>query len=92
MYDTWIRAAAAQRGWCLMAASKEIYDTKLLVVVETGETKNGKAVTKNLSFSKIRVDATGEQLLAAGAGIASLQSHALSTLRVNELYDLKEEA
>ncbi len=73
-----------------MAAIKTIVDAKLLVVVETGETKNGRALTKNLSFSKIKTDATGEELLAAGSAIASLQTRTLSGIKVNEAYTLAE--
>lgn len=73
-----------------MAATKNIVDAKLLVVVETGETKNGKALTKSLSFSKIKTDATGEELLAAGNAISSLQVRALAGIKVNEAYTLTE--
>ena len=73
-----------------MAAIKTIVDAKLLVVVETGETKNGKALTKNLSFSKIKTDATGDELLTAGTAISSLQSRTLSGVKVNEIYTLAE--
>lgn len=65
-----------------MAVQKTTTDVKLLVAVETDEMKNGKPVTKNLSFSKIKLDATDDELMAAGKAIANLQTHALSSVNV----------
>lgn len=73
-----------------MAVTKTCTDIKLLVGVETDETKNGKAVTKNLSFSRIKTDATDEQLLAAGQAIAGFQTHDLSGVTVREDNALSE--
>lgn len=64
-----------------MAVERLTTDLKLQVRVETGDTKNGKAVLKNLNFNKIRADATREELLAAGEAIAGLQSLTLSEIR-----------
>lgn len=67
-----------------MATNRTTTDLKFLVEVETDETKNGKPVTKNLSFSKIKLDATDDQLMAAGQAIAGLQTHTLSGVNVRE--------
>ena len=67
-----------------MAAVKTTKDVKLLVEVETEETKNGKPVTKSLSFSKIKLDASGDELLAAGQAIANLQTYTLAGVNVRE--------
>lgn len=73
-----------------MAVTRTTTDVKLLVEVETDETKNGKAVTKNLSFSKIKLDATDAELLTAGTAIAALQTHSLSAVNVRDDSTLSE--
>ena len=75
-----------------MAVVKTIQDRKLIVVVATGETKNGKSLTKNMTFSKIKYDASDEALLAAGKAIASLQTRDLDSLKLNEYHSLAEDA
>lgn len=74
-----------------MAVVKTLNDRKLIVVVSTGETKNGKDLTKNMTFSKIKNDASDEALLAAGKAIASLQTRDLAGLNLNEYHSLLEE-
>lgn len=64
-----------------MAVDRLTVDMKLQVQVETGDTKNGKAVLKNLNYNKIRADATKEELIEAGEAIAGLQSLPLSAIR-----------
>ncbi len=79
-----------QKGRHTMAAVKTLNDRKLIVVVSTGETKNGKDLTKNMTFSKIKNDATDEALLTAGKAIASLQTRDLASLKLNEYHSLTE--
>lgn len=73
-----------------MAVKRTTKDLKLLVEVETDEMKNGKAVTKKLSFSKIRLDATDEELLAAGKAVGNLQTRTLSGVDIREDSGLSE--
>ena len=61
-----------------ISTSKTI-DMKLQVRVE--DVSSGTSKVKNLSFSKIKVSATADELYAAGNAIASLQSRPLSGLR-----------
>lgn len=73
-----------------MAAIKTITDVKLLVEVEKTDDKTGKPTTKKLSFSKIKTDATNDQLLAAGKAIANLQTNPLEGVGVREDAKLAE--
>ena len=62
-----------------MATTSKTIDMKLQVRVE--DASSGTSKVKNLSFSKIKVSATADELYAAGNAIASLQSRPLSGLR-----------
>ncbi len=67
-----------------MAAVKTTTDMKLLVEVEVLDDKTGKTKSKNLSFSKINMESTDDQLLAAGKAISNLQTNALESIKVRE--------
>lgn len=73
-----------------MAAIKTITDVRLLVEVEKLDEKTGKSGTKKLSFSKIKTDATNDELLAAGKAIANLQTNTLEGVGVREDSKLAE--
>lgn len=73
-----------------MAATKNMTDIKLLVIVENGTTGTGRKATKNLSFSQIKITATDDQLMDAGKAIAGLLSSSLSGIRLINTYDLTE--
>lgn len=67
-----------------MAVTKTLTDIKLRLVLETDETKNGKAVTKNWNLHKINPSATDEQLFAAAEALAGLQTLTLSDINTVE--------
>jgi hypothetical protein len=73
-----------------MAINKNRTDSKIVVRVENGTSASGAKNIKNLNYSSIRLDATDEQLLAAGKAISELQSKVLSAIRVVETYDMSE--
>ena len=74
-----------------MAATKKLYDIKLQVRVENGTTTTGAKALKSLNLNQIKLDATADQLLAAGeAVVAYLQSQTLSGIRVIDSYDLAD--
>lgn len=72
-----------------MATIKKLSDVKLQVRVE--DDSSGSTKVKNLSFSKIKMTATDEELLAAGTAIADLQSRPLTGVRSVVTGDLMEE-
>lgn len=71
-----------------MAAIKTRIDTKLGISLDTGETKNGKAVLRSVTFSKVKNDATADQLLAAGNALGTLSKGDLDGVKVSEVYTL----
>lgn len=71
-----------------MAAVKTKVDTRIVLGLDTGESKNGAAVKRSYTFSKVKLDATDDQLLAAGNALASLRKESLDSVKVNEVYDL----
>lgn len=73
-----------------MAATKKLYDIKLQVRVENGTTTTGSKALKSLNLNQIKLDATADQLLAAGEAVAHLQSQTLSGIRVIDSYDLAD--
>lgn len=75
-----------------MAAVKTRVDTRLSVAMTTGETKNGKDLTRTISLSSVRNDATDEELLAAGRAVGTLADKDLAGVKVSETYTLTEGA
>lgn len=73
-----------------MAATKKLYDIKLQVRVENGTMTTGAKALKSLNLNQIKLDATADQLLAAGEAVAHLQSQTLSGIRVIDSYDLAD--
>lgn len=73
-----------------MAATKKLYDIKLQVRVENGTTTTDAKALKSLNLNQIKLDATADQLLAAGEAVAHLQSQTLSGIRVIDSYDLAD--
>ena len=73
-----------------MAAQKIITDLKLQVRVENGSTTSGAVTIKNINLNQIKLQATADELLAAGQGLANLQSSNLSGIRIIDTYDLAE--
>lgn len=73
-----------------MAAVKNKIDNKMLIRVENGTTSSGAKAIKSLSYTQLRVDATDDQLMAAGKAIADLQTKPLTGIRVVETYDMTE--
>lgn len=73
-----------------MAATKNMTDIKLLVIVENGTTASGKKATKNISFNQIKLSARGDELLDAGKAVAGLLSTSLSGMRMVNTYDLTD--
>ncbi len=71
-----------------MAAQEMMKSVKLIVQVEGDTTSTGKTATKNLTFNKVILDATPDQLVAAGKAIASLQTRPLMGLRKDSSADL----
>lgn len=73
-----------------MAAQKIITDLKLQVRVENGTTVSGGVTLKNINLNQIKLQATADELLAAGQGLANLQASNLSGIRIIDTYDLAE--
>ena len=73
-----------------MAATKNMTDVKLLVIVENGTTASGKKATKNISFNQIKLSAKDDELLDAGKAVAGLLSTSLSGMRLVNTYDLTD--
>lgn len=71
-----------------MAAVKTRVDTKLQISMDTGEVKNGKAVLRSVTFSKVKNDASADQLLAAGNAFGTLAKGDLDGVKVSEVYTL----
>lgn len=69
-----------------MATERTTLTRKLLVNVTSTETKGGitSEADKSLTFSRIKVTATDDQLLAAGNAIAALQVNGLNSISVTE--------
>ena len=72
-----------------MATKKNLVNVKLQVQVEDDST--GSTKLKNLSFSKIKLSVTDEDLLTAGNAIAELQTRNLSNVRSIVTGDLMSE-
>ncbi len=72
-----------------MTAKKKLIDVKLQVRVE--DESSGTSKIKNMSFSKIKLAATDEELLAAGTAISELQTRTLNGIRSVVTGDLGEE-
>lgn len=75
-----------------MAVLKALTDLKLQVSVLDGTTASGKAKSKNLNYSNIRLDATDEQLMAAGKAICGLTEYTLNGIHRIDTNDLSEGA
>lgn len=73
-----------------MAVTSTITNIKLQIQVETGDTKNGQPVLKNLNFNRIRSDANADQLMEAGKAIANLQTMTLSNINSISTNNLTE--
>lgn len=73
-----------------MAATKNMTDIKLLVIVENGTTASGKKATKNISFNQIKLSARDDELLDAGKAVAGLLSTSLAGMRLVNTYDLTD--
>lgn len=73
-----------------MAATKNMTDIKLLVIVENGTTASGKKATKNISFNQIKLNATDDELLDAGKAVAGLLATSLAGMRLVNTYDLTD--
>lgn len=73
-----------------MTLEKNRFDTKLVVRVENGTTSTGATAIKALNYSQVKVNASDEELYAAGKVIADLQARPLSGIRLVETYDVTE--
>ncbi len=73
-----------------MAATKNMTDIKLQVIVENGATASGKKDTKNISFNQIKLSATDDELLDAGKAVAGLLATSLAGMRLVNTYDLTD--
>ncbi len=73
-----------------MAAQKIITNIKLQVRVDNGTTTTGAVTLKNINLNQIKLEATDDQLLLAGQGVANLQASSLSGIRLINTYDLAE--
>lgn len=71
-------------------STKALTDLKLQINVLDGTTASGKAKSKNLNFSNIKLDASDEQLMAAGKAICGLTAYTLNGLRRIDTNDLSE--
>ena len=73
-----------------MAATKNMTDIKLQVIVENGTTASGKKATKNIPFNQIKLTASDDELLDAGKAVAGLLSTSLAGMRLVNTYDLTD--
>lgn len=72
-----------------MAAVKTMTDKKLQVVTMTEA--DGAVSEKTFTFSRIRGDASEDELLAAGNALGSLMADDLSGVKLQEIYSLTDE-
>lgn len=75
-----------------MAAQKALTDLKLQISVIDGTTASGKDKTKKLSYSNIKLNATDDQLLAAGKAICGLTAYTLNGIHRIDTNDLTDGA
>ena len=75
-----------------MAAKKETQNTKLVLKVVTGTATSGKAITASRTFSAVNPAVSDDDLLAVGAALGDLQSHAISTISRVDTATLVNEA
>ena len=73
-----------------MAATKNMTDIKLQVIVENGTTASGMKATKNISFNQIKLSATDDELLDAGKAVGGLLATSLAGMRLVNTYDLTD--
>lgn len=73
-----------------MAATKNMTDINLQVIVENGTTASGMKATKNISFNQIKLSATDDELLDAGKAVAGLLATSLAGMRLVNTYDLTD--
>ena len=75
-----------------MAVNKTHTDVKLVLAYETGEMKGDAPVLTTKTYSNVILSATDDDILAAGAKIASLQERALDSVRRVDYNELTQGA
>jgi len=74
-----------------MAITATNNDSKIKLGLNAGTDENGKEIVKSKTFSKVKADATNEDVYAATTAISNLQTLPLmSVKRINEV-ELREE-
>lgn len=68
--------------------TKSMIDKKLNIRFENGTTASGKTAIKTTNLSNVKLDATDDDMMAAGAAYASLTSLTLDGVRMTDVYDL----
>ncbi|MDY6084146.1 MAG: DUF1659 domain-containing protein [Dialister sp.] len=74
-----------------MAIRKSMDDKKLQLRLENGVNPSGKPIFRNMNCSQLKNDAGDEVLMAAAKAIHSLQTLALSEVRVIDTMTITEE-
>lgn len=64
---------------------------KVKVTLNAGNDGEGNAIIKSKTFSRVKSDATDENIYAVANGIASLQEYPVNSIRKLEEYDLIEQ-
>lgn len=73
-----------------MAAERKVSEVKLQVRLDNGFTSSGAQAVKSVSLTKIKTDATDDQLLAAGEALGSIADTSLIGVRKVETSDLTQ--
>ena len=68
--------------------NKSMIDKKLNIRLENGTTSTGKTAVKTVSFSNVKLDASDEDMFAAGNAYATLVTLPLESVRMTDLYEL----
>lgn len=69
----------------LMAVTKNLVDKKLAVRFDNGTTASGAKSLKAVNFSNVLLDATDEDLYAAGTAYAALTTRILEDICVTDV-------
>lgn len=74
-----------------MAVIATELEGKVKVTLNAGNDEDGNAIIKSKTFSRVKSDATDDNIYAVANGIAGLQEYPVNSIRKFEEYDLIEE-
>lgn len=74
-----------------MAVIATELESKVKLTFNAGNDEDGNAIIKSKTFSRVKSDATDDNIYAVANGIAGLQEYPVNTIRKFEEYDLIEQ-